>query len=176
MATRRTSTLAFLDTSAFIPLLDSDNALHAKLVQHLSAEKAFVGIDTIVLSEYLAGIAEESERVVVAEQCAKQFRVHPFNTQTAIVCAELFRMLKAKGQIPKTQSKRQLTKVDVMIMASVIVSGAKELVFEDGQLANYPALLPDSICGHPMPLFVRISKLPAVIVQDDLPAFPDRDH
>ena len=171
MSTRRNSTSVFLDTSAFIPLLDEDNVLHAKLVQHLSVKKAFVGIDTVVLSEFLVGLVDASERETVAEKCAKQFRVYSFDMQTAVVCAELFRILKAKGQIPKTPSKRQVTKVDVMIMASAIVSGASEFVFEDGHFANYPTLLPDSVCGRLIPSFVRISKLPAVVIQEELPDF-----
>lgn len=171
MPVHRTSISVFLDTSAFIPLLDEANVLHAKLVQHMSSMKAFVGIDTIVLSEFLTGLADESGREVVAEKCAKQFRVYAFDAQTSIVCAELFRILKAKGQIPKASTKRQLTKVDVMIMASAIVSGASEFIFEDGHFANYPALLPDSICGRSLPSFVRVSKLPDVAIQENLPAF-----
>ncbi len=171
MSTRKTSTSVFFDTSAFIPLLDEDNVLHAKILQHLSEGKAFISIDTVVLSEFLAGLADASERETVAEKCSKQFRVHSFDMQTALVCAELFRILKAKGQIPKTPTKRQLTKIDVMIMASAIVSGASEFVFEDGHFANYPALLPDSVCGRSIPSFVRVSRLPAVAVQENLPDF-----
>ncbi len=171
MPTRRTTISVFLDTSAFIPLLDENNLLHTKLVQHLSTAKAFVGIDTIVLSEFLAGMADVSEREAVAEKCTKQFRVCSFDTQTAVVCAELFKILKGKGQISKTPTKRQLTKVDIMIMASAIVSGANEFIFEDGHFANYPTLLPDSVCGRPLPSFVRVSKLPSVSVQENLPDF-----
>lgn len=54
------------------------------------------------------------------------------------------------------------------IMASAIVSGASEFIFEDGHFANYPALLPDSVCGRPLPSFVRVSKLPSVAVQENL--------
>ena len=171
MSMRRNSASAFLDTSAFIPLLDEHNALHAKLHQHLSAANALVGIDTIVLSEFLAGLDDATSLEAVAEKCAKQFRVHSFDMQSAIVCAKLFRILKANGQIPKTPTRRQLTKVDIMVMASAIVSGADEFVFEVGHFSNYPALLPASICGHSLPSFVRISELPAVTVQEDLPAF-----
>ena len=171
MPTRRTTISVFLDTSAFIPLLDENNLLHTKQVQHLSTAKAFVGIDTIVLSEFLVGMADVSEREAVAEKCTKQFRVCSFDTQTAVVCAELFKILKGKGQISKTPTKRQLTKVDIMIMASAIVSGANEFIFEDGHFANYPTLLPDSVCGRPLPSFVRVSKLPSVSVQENLPDF-----
>jgi len=171
MSVRRTSVSVFLDTSAFIPLLDEGNVLHSKLMQHLSSTKAFVGIDTVVLSEFLAGLADAADRESAVEQCTKQFRVYSFDTQTAVVCAELFNILKAKGQIPKTPTKRQLTKVDVMIMASAIVSGTSEFIFEDGHFANYPVLLPDPICGRPLPSFVRISELPSVVVQENLPAF-----
>ena len=111
MPTRRTTISVFLDTSAFIPLLDENNLLHTKLVQHLSTAKAFVGIDTIVLSEFLVGMADVSEREAVAEKCTKQFRVCSFDTQTAVVCAELFKILKGKGQISKTPTKRQLTRL-----------------------------------------------------------------
>ena len=127
MSTRRTSISAFLDTSAFIPLLDEANVLHAKLVQHLSAAKAFVGIDTVVLSEFLVGMADAFEREAIAEKCTRQFRVYSFDTQTAVVCAELFKILKGKGQIPKTPTKRQLTKVDVMIMHPRLYLGPASL-------------------------------------------------
>lgn len=173
MSVRRTSASVFLDTSAFIPLLDEDNALHAKLVQHLYALKAFIDIDTVVLSEFLVGLADVSERKAVAEKCSKQFRVYSFDTRTAVVCAELFKILKAKGQIPKTPTRRQLTKVDVMIMASAMVSRATEFIFEDEHFVNYPALLPDPVCGYSLPSFVRISKLPTVTVQEDLPDFDE---
>lgn len=171
MSTRRTLISAFLDTSAFIPLLDEDNGLHARLVQHLSVPGAFVGIDTVVLSEFLVGMANAAEREAVAEKCARQFRVYSFDAQTAVVCAELFRILKGKGQVPKTPTRRQLTKVDVMIMASAIVSGASEFVFEDGHFANYPELLPESVCGRPLPLFVRVSEIPSMAIQENLPDF-----
>lgn len=171
MSTRRTLISAFLDTSAFIPLLDEDNGLHARLVQHLSASGAFVGIDTVVLSEFLVGMANAAERAPVAEKCARQFRVYSFDAQTAVVCAELFRILKGKGQVPKTPTRRQLTKVDVMIMASAIVSGASEFVFEDGHFANYPELLPESVCGRPLPPFVRVSEIPSIAIQENLPDF-----
>lgn len=169
MSMRKTSISVFLDTSAFIPLLDKTNMFHAKLMQHMSAVKALVGIDTIVLSEFLAGLADVSKREVVAEKCAKQFRIYSFDTQAAVVCAELFEILKAKGQIPKTPTKRQLTKVDVMIMASAIVSGASEFIFEDGHFANYPSLLPASILGRSLPSFVRVSELSDMTTQENLP-------
>ena len=72
MPTRRTTISVFLDTSAFIPLLDENNLLHTKLVQHLSTAKAFVGIDTIVLSEFLVGMADVSEREAVADALEKR--------------------------------------------------------------------------------------------------------
>ena len=168
---RKTNVSAFLDTSAFIPLLDKTNALHVRLVRHVSATRILVGIDTVVLSEFLAGLADTTVRETAAETCAKQFRVHSFNAQTAIVCAELFGILKAKGQIPKTPTKRQLTKVDVMVMASAIVSGATEFIFEDGHFESYSKLLPGSVCGRALPSFVRVSELPCVPTQAGLPNF-----
>ena len=83
--------------------------------------------------------------------------------------------LKGKGQIPKTPTKRQLTKVDVMIMASAIVSGASEFIFEDGHFANYPALFPEFVCGRPLPSVVRASNLPSVAIQENLPDFDGSD-
>lgn len=162
------SPFGFLDSSAFFPLLERDNPLHARLMQHILGKKAVVCIDTIVLSEYLVGIADSSRAEEIAENFAKQFRIHSFDARTAVVCAELFKILKAKGQIPKKPTDRQLKKVDVMIMASAIVSGVDEFIFGDRYFANVTDLLPNPICGFKLPTFLRLNTLPRAAVQTEL--------
>jgi predicted nucleic acid-binding protein len=168
MTARKTSSTAFFDTSAFIPLLDPEKSLHARILQHVNERDAFVSIDTVVLSEFLVGIPDASAADAFVKSCTKQFRIHTFDIQTASVCAALFQVLKAKGQVPRTQADRQLTKVDAMVLASAIVSGADEFLFEDGCFAAWPALLDNPFCGFRLPEFVRVSGLPPVEIQGEL--------
>ena len=168
MATRKTQTSVFLESSVLIPLLESGNPLQSRILSHLTKQNASVAIDTIVLSEYLAGLNDSIDKNAVVERFAKQFRVHTFDASTAIVCAELFRMLKSKGMIPKQKSDRQVTKADIMIMASAIVSGVDEFLFEDGHFSSYPRALPTDICGHKIPVFTRVQDLPPEVVQEKL--------
>lgn len=169
MASRKFSSLSFLDTSSLIPLLDTNRQYHDRLVQHLTHEKSFVCIDTVVLSEFLVGLGDNPDRENIVEKCTKQFRVHSFDARTAVVCAEIFKVLKSKGQIPRSSTDRQITKVDIMIMASSIVCGADEFIFEDNHFSSYSKLLPDVICGFKIPSFIRLCNLPCIEVQDDLP-------
>lgn len=168
MATRKTQMSVFVESSALIPMLDSENALQKRIVAHLSAQNALISIDTVVLSEYLAGLGESVDKSEVVERLSRQFRVHTFDAHSATVCAEVFKTLKDKGQIPRNRSERQITKADIMIMASAIVSGAAEFLFNDGHFAAYPAFLPSDICGHKLPTFVRAEDLPPEVVQGDL--------
>lgn len=168
MAARKTQTAVFLESSVLIPLLESGNSLQPRILSHLTSQNAAVAIDTVVLSEYLAGLDQTIDKNDVVERLAKQFRIHTFDASTAIVCAELFRLLKSKGMIPKQKSDRQVTKADIMIMASAIVSGVDEFMFEDGHFSSYPDILPTDICGHKIPSFVRAQDIPPGIVQDKL--------
>lgn len=174
MSNRKATCLVFLDTSAFVPLLDSQNDLNARLVQHLKSLNASVEIDAIVLSEYLVGVTDGVDKDALIDTCTRQFRVPSFDAVAAKLCAELFKILKSKGQIPKASSERQITKVDIMIMASAIVSRANEFVFEDKHFVNYPQYLPTDICGFPIPTFVRASTLPDVVVQQELEGFQQK--
>lgn len=166
MATRKTKTSVFLESSVLIPLLESTHPLQSRILSHLTNQNAAVAIDTVVLSEYLAGLNESINKNEVVERFAKQFRVHTFDASTAIVCAELFSILKSKGMIPKQKSDRQVTKADIMIMASAIASGVDEFLFEDGHFSSYPHVLPADICGHKIPSFIRAQDLPPEIVQE----------
>ena len=168
MATRKTQTTVFLESSVLIPLLESGNPVHSRVLSHLTSQNALVAIDTIVLSEYLAGLNDSIDKNEVVERFARQFRVHTFDASTAIVCAELFRILKSKGMIPKQKSDRQVTKADIMIMASAIVSGVDEFLFEDGHFSSYLRAFPSDICGHKIPSFIRAQDLPPEIVQEKL--------
>lgn len=168
MAMHKTQTTVFIETSALIPMLDRENAHQKRIIAHLSSKQALASIDTVVLSEYLAGLSNATDKSNVAEHLSRQFRIYTFDAQTAIVCAEVFRVLMANGQIPKNQSNRQITKADIMIMASAIVSGASELLFNDGHFRSYKKFLPDPICGHKLPEFVCACELPPEIVQDNL--------
>lgn len=171
MSNHKVKCLIFLDTSAFVPLLDSQNSLNARIVQHLKSQNACIAIDSIVLSEYLAGVADNIDKDALVDKCSRQFQITSFDTVAAKVCAELFKILKSKGQIPRASTERQITKVDIMIMASAIVSHAKEFIFEDKHFANYPQYLPTNICGFQIPTFIRVSKLPDILVQQMLEGF-----
>lgn len=167
MASGKPQKSVFIETSALIPMLEQDSVIQRRVLQYLKTGKALVCMDTVVVSEYLAGVDESIDKNAVVERMSKQFRIHTFDAHTAIVCAEMFRILKSKGLIPKTKSKRQITKADIMIMASATVSGAAELLFNDGHFAAYRKVLPDEICGHKIPTFVLAKELPPEIVQDE---------
>ena len=175
MSNRKASSLIFLDTSAFVPLLDCQHPLNSRLIQHLKSRNASVEIDAIVLSEFLVGVGSDVDKDVLIDKYTRQFRVPSFDAAAAKVCAELFKLLKSKGQIPKSATDRQITKVDIMIMASAIVSRATEFVFEDKHFAHYPQHFPTDICGFPMPTFIRASDLPDVFVQQELEGLQQED-
>ena len=168
MASGKPQKSVFIETSALIPMLEQGNVIQARVLQYLKSGKALVCMDAVVVSEYLAGLDASMDKNAVVERMSKQFRIHTFDAHTAIVCSEMFRILKTKGQIPRTPSKRQITKADVMIMASATASGVSELLFNDGHFATYRRFLPDEICGHKLPTFVRAKDLPPEIVQDEL--------
>ena len=168
MASGKPQKSVFIETSALIPMLEQGSVIQRRILQYLNTGKALVCMDTVVVSEYLAGVDESIDKNAVVERMSKQFRIHTFDSHTAIICAEMFRILKAKGQSPRTRSKRQITKADIMIMASATASGAKELLFNDGHFANYRKFLPGEIYGHKLPTFVRAEDLPPEIVQNEL--------
>lgn len=164
-----TSPIALLDTSAFIHLLGSDKPLHLKIVNHLTQSGLAPCIDAVVLSEYLAGLSERTDAKSLIEMFTKQFGVYSFDARTAEVSAAIFRILKQAGQIPVERSERQITKVDIMIIASAMVNSVKELLFEDRHYLHYGQFLPSTICGYAKPDFVRASLLPDVVTQTELP-------
>lgn len=164
-----TSPVALLDTSAFIHLLGSDKPLHRKIIGHLTQDGLMPCIDAVVLSEYLAGLADTVDVKGLIERFTKQFGTYSFDARTAEVSAAIFRILKKSGQIPSAGSERQITKVDIMIIASAMVNSVKELLFEDRHYLHYEQFLPTTICGYAKPKFVRASLLPDVITQSELP-------
>lgn len=169
MSSRKPIGSIYLDSSAFIPLLEASHALHNKAVAYVKATGALLGIDAVVLSEVLAGCDPGIDRDALAERYTRQFRVPSFDARAARVCSELFRILKAAGQIPPKGQERQITKADLMILATVMTNRASEFVFEDKHFAQYPSHLPGEICGFAMPKFTRLSDLPDVAVQTEIP-------
>lgn len=169
MSARKFVQSAYLDSSAFIPLIDASNSLHNKIVNHLKETQLFPGIDTVVLSEVLAGVDGSVDRDELVEIYTRQFRVPSFDAQAAKVSAEIFRLLKSAGQIPRGKGmERQVTKADIMIVATAIVNSAAEFIYEDKHFKRYPELLPEKICGFPLPKFTRASDLPDVLVQTEM--------
>ena len=168
MSSSKPQKVVFVETSALIPMLGQESTIQARILQYIKTGKATVCIDTIVLSEFLAGTDKSEDKNEITERLSKQFRINTFDTHTAMVCSEIFRILKSKGQIPKPKSKRQITKADIMIMASAIVSGANEFMFCDGDFKAYQKFLPQDIYKHKTPTFIRAQDLPPQIIQDDL--------
>ena len=170
MATVKPSTTIFLDSSALIPLLESTHVHHQRLVQYLKSQNASrtTYIDAVVLSEYLVGADAKANRDEIVKELTRQFNVVSFDSVSAKVCSELFRVLDAKGQVPKAKSKRQIAKADLMIFSSAIVSRAAVIISGDGDFSAYHAQLPDSICGYKIPALQKISELPEVVLQADL--------
>lgn len=169
MSSRRAIGSIHFDSSAFIPLVDASHALHNKIVSYLGNERTALSIDAVVLSEVLAGSNPEVDRAFFVRTYSKQFRVFPFDVYASQVCAELFGFLKRAGQIPRQNTDCQITKADLMILAAARVNGATEFVFEDRHFSQYPRLLPKSICGHSLPVFKRLSDLPDIMVQQEIP-------
>lgn len=169
MSARKPIGSIYLDSSAFIPLLETTHTLHNKAVVYLKTRGALPSIDAVVLSEVLAGCDPSIDRDALAEKYTKQFRVPSFDARAARVCSELFRILKAAGQIPSKKQERQITKADLMILATVMTNRASEFVFEDKHFAQYPTYLSGDICGFALPKFTRLSDLPDVMVQTEIP-------
>ena len=127
-------------------------------------------IDAVVLSEFLVVPTQEGAEAFL-KSCRKQFLIHPFDVLASRICAELFKLLLDKSQVPRPQTDRQTTKVDAMILSSAIAAGADEFLFGDGCFSIWQPILPGQFCGCPLPKFVRIFDLPQVQVQSVLP-FP----
>lgn len=173
MSARKIAGTLYFDSSAFIPLIDSSHALHKKVVSYLSDAGVLLGIDAIVLSEVLAGCDPKVDRDVLTEKYTKQFRVPSFDARAARVCSELFRILKSAGQIPRSGQERQITKADLMILATVVTNKATEFLFEDKHFSLYPKFLPGMICGCALPKFTRVSELPDVVEQPPIPGLEE---
>lgn len=169
MSVHKASCSIHFDSSAFIPLVTPSKPLHNKIVSYLRNAKAMLSIDTVVLSEVLAVSDQEVDRADLVEKYSRQFRVFPFDVYASRVCAELFRILKAAGQIPRQNAERQITKADLMILASAMVNKVTEFIFEDKHFSQYPNLLPETICGYSLPVFKRLSDLPDVMMQQEIP-------
>lgn len=171
MATKKDADLAFFDTSAFIPLFDEDNPWRAKILQHFEKRKSSYAIDTLVLSEFLVVPTQEGAAAFL-KSCRKQFQIHSFDVLASRISAELFKLLLDKGQVPKTPTQRQITKVDALILSSAISAGAGEFLFGDGCFSSWTPYLPEQFCGRPLPKFVCIFDLPSVPHQGLLPFSP----
>lgn len=173
MSARKSVGSVYLDSSAFIPLLETTHALHSKAVAYIKATGALPSIDAVVLSEVLAGCDPSINRDELSEKYTKQFRVPSFDARAARVCSELFRILKTAGQIPSKKQERQITKADLMILATVMTNRASEFVFEDKHFAQYPSYLSGDICGFVLPKFTRLSELPDVMIQTEIPGLAE---
>ena len=169
MSARKAIGSIHFDSSAFIPLVTSSYPSHGKILAYVRNVNADLSIDTVVLSEVLAGSNLSGDRELLARKYSKQFRVFPFDTRASVVCAELFRTLKDAGQIPRPKTERQITKADLMILATAMTNGVTEFLFEDKHFSQYPNFFGKTICGYPLPVFKRLSELPDILEQQEIP-------
>ena len=171
MSARKPAASVFLDSSAFIPLIDETHAQHTRVTRYIEATTALPAIDAIVLSEVSAGIGDGVDKDALVELYTRQFRVPSFDVRAAKVCSELFRILKSAGQIHRKGEERQVTKADLLILSNAIVNGASAFLYEDKHFAHYSAFLPETVCGYRLPPFVRLSSLPDVVTQLEMQGF-----
>ena len=169
MSTNKIKKRIFLDTTALISLITPTYKSHDKIVAYLKNEDALLCFDTVVLSEVLAGMKTDSERDAMRRRCLSQFEVAVYDSRCATVCADVFAHLKAKGQVPRGGAERQFTKVDVMILASAIISRVDEFLHEDKFFDQVTNLLSDSNYSEKLPSFKRLSMLQLQMVQAEIP-------
>lgn len=171
MSARKSAKTVYLDTSAFIPLVEASHKLHKRVEAYLLSLEAYQAIDVVVLSEYLAGCDQNADRDFLVAKYTRQFRVPSFDARSAKVCSELFRILKSAGRIPRKGEERQITKADLMILADAIVNGADEFIFNDKYFLLYLDVLPKAVCNYPLPKFTKLSEVSDILVQPQMPGF-----
>lgn len=120
----------FLDTSALIPLIEESHPNHKSVRRYLCEGKKTYCMDTVVLSEYLTGISPEKQEST-KNSLVQQFPVYSFSQNGALIGARLFKHLCEKNNVPKTDSGKQILRVDIFILASAIENQADIILFED---------------------------------------------
>jgi predicted nucleic acid-binding protein len=121
----------FLDTSALIPLLTECHSNHNKVRRYLREIKGSYCIDSIVLSEFLTKNESPEIKRRYLEIIAKEFRVFSLSTVGAQIGASIFCHLLEKNAVPKGKMDRQITRVDVLVLASAIENRVDTLLYED---------------------------------------------
>lgn len=125
----------FLDTSALIPLLTENHSNHYKVRRYLGEIKGSYSIDSIVLSEFLTKNESPEVRQMYLEMIAKEFRVFSLSAVGAQIGASIFRHLLEKNAVPKGKTDRQITRVDVLILASAIENRVDTFLYEDNHFS-----------------------------------------
>jgi predicted nucleic acid-binding protein len=151
----------FLDTSALIPLLTESHCNHYKVRRYLKETKCSCCIDSIVLSEFLTGAKSPKEKRVVLDIIARQFRVLSLSVIGAQIGAQIFKCLKEKGVVPKGKTDRQITRVDVLILASAIENRVNTILYEDNHFFSMIQHVKDIIIpNYSIPNPIRIVDIP----------------
>ena len=92
------------------------------LFELLERDKARVIVPSIVLAEFLVGVAPE-EHTKVMEQFRQTFYCPPFDVAASVIAADLWR--KHATYDPKDKQQRKILKADVLIIATAKVAGAQ---------------------------------------------------
>lgn len=119
----------FLDTSALIPLLTPEHKNHKIVRRFVSGFKVFC-IDSVVLSEYLAGISR-GDMQKCADVIKKQFQICSLTPKGSHIAAVIYKICKEHGVIPTSKSEHQISRVDVYILAVAIECKASTFLYED---------------------------------------------
>lgn len=151
----------FLDTSAFIPLLTENHCYHHKVRRYLGEEKFSCCIDSIVLSEYLTGVTSPENQQRDLNVIAKQFRVLSLSFMGAQIGACIFRHLKNKNAVPRGETEKQITRVDILILASAIENRMDYILYGDKHFTSMVNHINDiDIPNFSVPVPVHIQDIP----------------
>lgn len=105
------------------------------LMDAIDARKGTIVIPTPVLTEFLLGIPEDTQRHYIDElNGSRLFEIVPFGQRAAIECARLLNPAELK-QLNELTTKAKL-RFDRQIIAIALASGASELWTHDGELMD----------------------------------------
>ena len=155
----------FLDTSSLIPLIHKEHRDSKKVFRHL--ENSRMTIDAIVLAEFLVGIPK-GERNKIAHDFSSQFHMVQLGNEGAILAADIYSSyLQKNPKLHKDNMEKQFIKTDVLILASVLLSGCDEFLFNDSHFVSLQDCLSELAIDRKLPKFVRIDDLQDELFDND---------
>ncbi len=113
-------------------------AMISKAVRYINfvdEQKDDILVPSVVVAEFLAGIADERSAAVLAV-LERRFRVAPFDTPAAVVAAKIWRKVKSENaglleELKDGGSSRPKIKADIQIIATAVVRKADRIITHD---------------------------------------------